>query len=114
MPLPSTVDCCRFELWDVNGPTSELRERVTSGDLPTEVLVLMRVALDLYDGSGGNLSFAEARGDAGSPGRDERAVLSRRVPRLRADVDAGVAAELGGPVPGRVRRQREALKEHAR
>ena len=54
------IDCCRFELWDVDGPTPELRERVTSGDLPTEVLVLMRVALDLYDGSGGNLSFAEA------------------------------------------------------
>lgn len=62
------IDCHRFELWDGNGPTSELRERVTSGDLPTEVLVLMRVALDLYDGSGGNLSFAEAAAMLARPG----------------------------------------------
>lgn len=54
------IECRRFELWDADGPSSDLRARVANGDLPTEVLVLMRVALDFYDGSGGSLSFAEA------------------------------------------------------
>ena len=53
-------ECGRRELWPADGPTKELREAVASENLPTHVLVLMRFALDFYDGSGGGLVFAEA------------------------------------------------------
>lgn len=48
------------ELWPESGPSDELRTQVEARALPPAQLVLMRFALDFYDGSGGALGFVEA------------------------------------------------------
>ena len=54
------LECSLRELWGLEGPTSVLRARVAQRSLAPHQLVLMRVALDFYDGSGGSIGFAEA------------------------------------------------------
>jgi hypothetical protein len=53
-------ECGVRELWPEEGPRGELRTKVEARALPPAQLVLMRFALDFYDGSGGNLGFVEA------------------------------------------------------
>jgi hypothetical protein len=53
-------ECGVRELWPEDGPRAELRTKVEARALPPAQLVLMRLALDFYDGSGGNLGFVEA------------------------------------------------------
>lgn len=53
-------ECKVRELWPTEaGPSAELRTKVEARTLPAAQLVLMRFALDFYDGSGGGISLAE-------------------------------------------------------
>ena len=53
------LECKLRELWTEEGPQPLLRVRVEQQALKPAQLVLMRFALDYYDGTGGNLGFAE-------------------------------------------------------
>ena len=53
-------ECGVRESWLENGPAPELRTKVEAHALPPAQLMLLRFALDFYDGSGGNLGFVEA------------------------------------------------------
>lgn len=54
------TECGRRELWLADGPTEELRASLAARRLPPAQLVLLRVALDFYDGSGGQLGLVDA------------------------------------------------------
>ena len=54
------LECGLRELWTDEGPVDELRGKLEARTLPPAQTVLMRFALDFYDGSGGGLGLAEA------------------------------------------------------
>ncbi len=53
-------ECGLRELWPEAGPLPALRTKVEARALPPAQLVLMRFALDFYDGDGRELGFVEA------------------------------------------------------
>ncbi len=53
-------ECGMRELWTDDGPSPSLRTKVEARALPAAHLVLMRFALDFYDGDGRELGFVEA------------------------------------------------------
>ena len=53
-------ECGLRELWLDEGPSPLLRTKVEARALPPAQLVLMRFALDFYDGDGRELGFVEA------------------------------------------------------
>ncbi len=62
------LECSLRELWGVEGPTAILRALVAQRALTPQQLVLMRIALDFYDGSGGSMGFVEAARALEGPG----------------------------------------------
>ena len=69
-------ECGMRELWTDDGPSPLLRTRVEARALPPAQLVLMRFALDFYDGDGRELGFVEAaRLLVGCDARDGREAL---------------------------------------
>lgn len=53
-------ECGMRELWTDDGPSPSLRTKVEARALLAAHLVLMRFALDFYDGDGRELGFVEA------------------------------------------------------